>query len=65
MTKEEQQALLKCGLFAGMTGQEAEQLLHCVGGGVLHYEKIRCCGIRGSRWMPVRWCFPGSCGQRR
>ena len=39
MTKEEQQALLKCGLFAGMTGQEAEQLLHCVGGGVLHYEK--------------------------
>lgn len=39
MTKEEQQALLKCGLFAGMTQQEAEQLLHCVGGGVLHYEK--------------------------
>lgn len=39
MTKEKLQALLKCGLFAGMTQQEAEQLLHCVGGGVLHYEK--------------------------
>lgn len=39
MTEAEQQALCRCSLFSGMHPDEIRLLLHCVGGGVVHYEK--------------------------
>lgn len=39
MTESEREALSKCGLFAGMTTDDVEQLLHCIGDGIKHYEK--------------------------
>lgn len=39
MEENERAALLRCGLFAGMDGSQAEALLACLGGQRMDYEK--------------------------
>ena len=39
MTQNEIEALSHCGLFFGMSAEERERLLHCVGSEVTRYEK--------------------------
>lgn len=39
MTEAEREALLRCGLFAGISPAAVERLLQCIRGDVVHYEK--------------------------
>ena len=53
MEKNERAALLRCGLFAGMDGGQAEALLACLGGQRMDYEKNAVLWRAGE---PVRAC---------